>query len=123
MMINRFWTYLLLSILLSAGCAKNPSSGCQEGFCQASIESGSQTYRFSLNGGNGILEKRENSGVSWISAAEKPEVEGYTVSGVFGLNENILVTHCDASGNRRMLKFDPHEENWSATRFQTGGCN
>ena len=122
-MKNWCWAYLLFAILLSAGCAKNPSSGCQEEFCQVSIESGNKIYRFSLDGGNGIFEKRETSRVSWISATEKPELEGYTVSGVYGLNENILVTHCDASGNRRMLKFNPYEENWSATRFQTGGCN
>ena len=78
-------------------------------------------YRYRLDGGNGIWKK----GSFWRileCGIRKPVLDGFEVASALGINDKILVSHCDVSGNRRMLKFDPQDESWSATHFQTGGC-
>ena len=116
------YIFIFFILSLGFGCASDLSGTCQRGICETKVESGNQIFRFSFDGVNGILEKREVAGNDWVSGVEKPKVQGYAVAGVFGLNNNIFVTHCDASGNRRLLKFDPKEETWTSSRFETGGC-
>ena len=110
--------FLVALFFVMSGCAEQSCIGS----CQVSVESDHQMYRYRLDGGNGILEKREVSGGSWNMASDKPILDGFEVASVLGINDKILVSHCDVSGNRRMLKFDPQDESWSATHFQTGGC-
>ena len=117
-MISLKLPVFLVALLVMSGCAEQ---SCIES-CQGSGESDNQMYRYRLDGGNGILEKREVSGGSWNGASEKPVLDGFEVACVLGINDKILVSHCDVSGNRRMLKFDPQDESWSATHFQTRGC-
>ena len=117
-MIDLKLPVFLVALFVLLGCAEQSCTGA----CQVSVESDHQMYRYRLDGGNGILEKREVSGGSWNGASEKPVLDGFEVASVLGINDKILVSHCDVSGNRRMLKFDPQDESWSATHFQTGGC-
>ena len=116
------YIFIFFILSLAFGCAYDPSGICQRGICETKVESGSQIFRFSFDGVNGILEKREIAGNDWVSGGEKPEMQGYVVAGVFGLNNNIFVSHCDASGNLRLLKFNSKEETWKSSRFETGGC-
>ena len=118
LMIDLKLPVFLVALFVLSGCAEQSCTGS----CQVSVESDHQMYRYRLDGGNGILEKREVSGGSWNGASEKPILDGFEVASVLGINDKILVSHCDVSGNRRMLKFDPQDESWSATYFQTGGC-
>ena len=117
-MIDLKLPVFLVALFVMSGCAEQSCIGS----CQVSVESDHQMYRYRLYGGNGILEKREVSGGSWNGASDKPVLDGFEVASVLGINDKILVSHCDVSGNRRMLKFDPQDESWSATHFQTGGC-
>ena len=117
-MIDLKLPVFLVALFVMSGCAEQSCTGS----CQVSVESDHQMYRYRLDGGNGILEKREVSGGSWNAASEKPVIDGFEVASALGINDKILVSHCDVSGNRRMLKFDPQDESWSATHFQTGGC-
>ena len=118
LMINLKLPVFLVALFVMSGCAEQSCIGS----CQGNVESDNQMYRYRLDGGNGILEKREVSGGSWDTASDKPVLDGFEVASVLGINDKILVSHCDVSGNRRMLKFDPQDESWSATHFQTGGC-
>ena len=118
LMIDLKLPVFLVALFVMSGCAEQSCIG----LCQVSVESDHQMYRYRLDGGNGILEKREVSGGSWNMASDKPVLDGFEVASVLGINDKILVSHCDVSGNRRMLKFDPQDESWSATHFQTGGC-
>ena len=117
-MISLKLPVFLVALFVMSGCAEQSCIGS----CQVSVESDHQMYRYRLDGGNGILEKREVSSGSWNTASDKPVLDGFEVASVLGINDKILVSHCDVSGNRRMLKFDPQDESWSATHFQTGGC-
>ena len=118
LMIDLKLPVFLVALFVMSGCSEQSCIGS----CQVSVESEHQMYRYRFDGGNGILEKREVSGGSWNGASEKPVLDGFEVASVLGINDKILVSHCDASGNRRMLQFDPQDESWSATHFQTGGC-
>ena len=117
-MIDLKLPVFLVVLFVMLGCAEQSCTGS----CQVSVESDNKMYRYRLDGGNGILEKREVSGGSWNAASEKPVLDGFEVASALGINDKILVSHCDVSGNRRMLKFDPQDESWSATHFHTGGC-
>ena len=117
-MIDLKLPVFLVALFVMSGCAEQSCTGS----CQVSVESDKQMYRYRLDGGNGILEKREVSEGSWNGASEKPVLDGFEVASALGINDKILVSHCDVSGNRKMLKFDPQDESWSATHFQTGGC-
>ena len=80
--------YIFIFIILSLGfgCASDSSKMCQREICETKVESGNQIFRFSFDGVNGILEKRDISGNDWVSGGEKPEVLGYAIVGVFGIN-------------------------------------
>ena len=112
-------------IFLLAGCAAEgvkSSSSCLGRSCQAFAESGNQVYRFSIRGFSGILEHKAPNEQHWQSSEEKPVLDGFAVAGIFGMGKNILVAHCDESGNRQFLKFNSRSKSWSKGRFQTGGC-
>ena len=112
-------------IVFLASCAAErgtSSSSCPGRSCQAFAESGKQVYRFSIRGSSGVLEHKAPNEQHWQSSEEKPVLDGFAVAGIFGMGKNILVAHCDESGNRQFLKFNSRSGSWSNGRFQTGGC-
>ena len=75
-MIDLKLPVFLVTLFVMSGCAEQPCTGSS----QVSVESDHQTYRYRLDGGNGILEKREVSGGSWNAASEKPVLDGFEVA-------------------------------------------
>ena len=112
-------------IVLLAGCAEErgtSSSSCTGRSCQAFAEFGEQVYRFSIRGSSGVLEHKAPHEQHWLISEEKPVLYGFALAGTFGMGQNILVAHCDLSGNRQFLKFNSLSRSWSNGHFQTGGC-
>ena len=117
--------YILLALLV-AGCSKEQgsfSNECSTRSCLTNVQSGNQVYRFSLIGSEGVLEEKSIYGGQWRPSAAKPELEGFAVAFAFSIKQNLLVSHCDESGNSQILKFNPRNESWSRARFETSGCS
>lgn len=112
-------------IVFLVGCAVETgtsSSSCSGRSCQAFVESGKLVYRFSIRGSSGVLEHKALNEQHWQSSEEIPVLDGFAVASIFGMGKNILVAHCDKSGNRQFLKFSSRSGSWSNGRYQTGGC-
>ena len=59
----------------------------------------------------------------WLRAIETlPQVEGFSRSGLFTINDKIYVQFCDPNGNQIWLRYNEGKHTWRQSRYNSQGC-
>ena len=59
----------------------------------------------------------------WLRAIETlPQVEGFSRSGLFTINDKIYVQFCDPDGNQIWLRYKEAKHTWTQSRYNSQGC-
>ena len=59
----------------------------------------------------------------WIYSLETlPQVEGFSMAGIFSINGKIYVQKCDIGGNQIWMRYNEETHTWRQSRYNTLGC-
>ena len=59
----------------------------------------------------------------WMSSLRTlPQVEGFSMAGVFSINGKIYVQKCDSGGNQIWMRYNEETHTWRQSRYNTFGC-
>jgi hypothetical protein len=59
----------------------------------------------------------------WLRAIETlPQVEGFSRSGLFTINDKIYVQFCDPGGNHVWMRYNEGKHTWRQSRYNSQGC-
>ena len=59
----------------------------------------------------------------WLRAIETlPQVEGFSRSGLFTINDKIYVQFCDPEGNQVWMRYNEGKHTWRQSRYNSQGC-
>ncbi len=59
----------------------------------------------------------------WLTAIETlPPVEGFSIAGLFTINDKIYVQFCDPHGNQKWLRYNEAKHTWRESRYNSQGC-